>query len=188
MNRVRWGLAILVILAALGFAAVRWGDAVLQRYKFYRDWRVGQTLDVANGIKMQVEGTFLRTGSNYRLLYVWSRWTDGDPVDSIIVRAAIRTTEQYQGVPGVRETYWYNPVLGGETQEGIPFWWSFHAPPGSPKEIWMRVFYRPRFEKGEERWVDFHFPYYQAEDESAPIPVRKRIDEFFRSQFQSSKR
>jgi hypothetical protein len=60
--------------------------------------------------------------------------------------------------------------------------WRFHAPPGSPKAIWMRVFYRPKGSPvEEERWIDFRIPYFEFQDTGSPIPVKQRLMDFIRS-------
>jgi len=116
---------------------------------------------------MRVEGSFITPGEGYRLFRVWSRWLGGDLTDNYTVRAAIRTSADDQGPE--RQVYWYVPLGAvAPAQEGTPFLWEFHAPSDSPKEIWMRVYFRPKNSKEDERWVDFRFPYFQAEDSTSP--------------------
>jgi len=167
MDKRYSGFFVLVAAIAALYGLAILCAPFLARSKAYRDWRVQQTRPLTDGISMRIEGTYILSESGYRLFRVWSLWQGGNMADNYDVRAAIRTTPEFKETPPA--PYWYVPLPQPDPpKEGTLFLWEFHAPKSSPERIWLRVFFRPKHSAEKERWVDFDFPYFPAEDPATP--------------------
>jgi len=177
MSKLYSGLSACLVAAAAMLAFTYFGAPLFSSNKAYRDWRVRQTRPLTDGISMQIDGIYiLHDASGIRLLRIWSRWLGGIPTDNYELRASIRTTAEFKDDPEM--PYWYRPfVPRDQMTDKTPFLWEFRAPKGSPDHIWLRVYFRPKSSnsysetkkpKEEERWVDFAFPCFQAQDDTQP--------------------
>jgi hypothetical protein len=155
-------LTLIVALLAVAFFAAPF----LASNKAYRDWRVRQTRSLTDDIRMRIEGTYISPGNGNRILRIWSRWLGDNPDDRYNLRASIRTTAEFKETP---QAYWYRPLTPDFRTKSEPlFLWEFQAPQGSPERIWLRVYFRPKNSNEAERWIDFDFPYFQAQDSTSP--------------------
>lgn len=177
MSKLCSSLSAFLVAAFAMLAFAYFGAPLFASNKAYRDWRVRQTRPLADGISMQTDGIYISQDSGgIRLLRIWSCWLGGIPTDEYQLRASIRTTAEFKDGPEM--PYWYRPLVPRDKMtDKTPFLWEFPAPKGSPEDIWLRVYFKRKssssdFEtkkaKEEERWVDFDFPCFQAQDDTQP--------------------